>query len=387
MRHMRQFNRRSGNIMVLTAFMLVMTFAMVAFAIDVGYISVVRSQAQRAADASALAAAWDLLDENIAARDYDPSEAILAADDTAQQYGRLNQVGGEPALLAGGDVEVGYLDESDAQMSFDDPSRFNAVSVRVRRTTDQGGAVPLFFAKVLGTDRADVEATGTAHFMTFNRNNFGGFRYSSVSGENLMILPFALDKPTWDALLAGSGDDDWCWDAELQEVVSGSDGILEVNLYPKKTKDAPGNRGTVDIGNTNNATPDIRRQILYGISEADLAHHGGELRFDENHELLLNGDTGLSAAVQHELKEIIGQKRAIPIFTKLEGPGNNAYYTIVDFVGVRILDVDLNGSPSKKHVTIQPAPMIANGAIVEISQFPDPNPGETYLYSPVHLVR
>ena len=44
-------------ILVLTAFMMVAVMAMVAFALDVGYLKVVRTQLQRSAESAALAAA------------------------------------------------------------------------------------------------------------------------------------------------------------------------------------------------------------------------------------------------------------------------------------------------------------------------------------------
>jgi hypothetical protein len=37
------------------------------------------------------------------------------------------------------------------------------------------------------------------------------------------------------------------------------------------------------------------------------------------------------------------------------GQGNNATYTIVKFVGIRIMDVKLSGGPKKRHLTVQPA--------------------------------
>ena len=50
-------------------------------------------------------------------------------------------------------------------------------------------------------------------------------------------------------------------------------------------------------------------------------------------------------------------------------PGNNAMYTIVKFVGIRILDVKLTGG--NKYVTIQPAPYVSATVIpgnVAVSQ-------------------
>ena len=83
-------------------------------------------------------------------------------------------------------------------------------------------------------------------------------------------------------------------------------------------------------------------------------------------------------------QRIIGQTRFIPIFTTVVGNGNNAVYDIVAFVGVRILDVNLTGSMSSKHLTVQPALVYSRGAL--------PNTTSTattgyYLYSPVFLVK
>ncbi|MCA9059720.1 MAG: hypothetical protein KDA85_14535, partial [Planctomycetaceae bacterium] len=79
-----------------------------------------------------------------------------------------------------------------------------------------------------------------------------------------------------------------------------------------------------------------------------------EIRFD-NGALYLNGDTGISAGIEASLEQIVGDVRAIPIFISVSGPGNNATYTVVKFVGVRILDVRLSGGPSNRHLTVQPA--------------------------------
>ncbi len=100
-----------------------------------------------------------------------------------------------------------------------------------------------------------------------------------------------MDRESWNDMLSGNADDDWTWDAESEQVSAGADGILEINLYPQETG-SPGNRGTVDIGSSNNSTADIARQIVEGVSIEDLAYHGGKLQFDEDGELMLNGDTG-----------------------------------------------------------------------------------------------
>ena len=71
--------------------------------------------------------------------------------------------------------------------------------------------------------------------------------------------------------------DSYSYNATTGVVADGTDGILELNLYPGGGAGQlpPGNFGTVDIGSPNNSTADLTRQILYGISEDDLAYFGG----------------------------------------------------------------------------------------------------------------
>jgi Flp pilus assembly protein TadG len=373
-------NRRKGNVLALTAFMMIAMLALLAFAVDVGYVYTVRSQLQRSADAAAIAATWDLIDEEAIIAGDDMDSAATTARLTAAEFAGFNTVSAKSPGLDDSDVVVGYMaNPSDPECQLDpNDSRKNAVRVRVRRTVDQNGSVPLFFASVLGQSNLQIEAQATAAVLS----NFSGFQTPSGGNPNLGILPFALDKQTWDAMIAGGGNDQWTWDAENGTITAGGDGIREVNLYPQGTG-SPGNRGTVDIGSSNNSTADIARQIVHGISPQDMEHHGGKLEFDENGELELNGDTGISAGVKDELASIKGQPRVIPVFTTVVGPGNNAQFTIVEWVGIRIMDVKLTGSMSSKRVIIQPAVVKLPGGIPSTSDTPQ----STFVYSPVWLVR
>ncbi len=379
MRHISDPSCRSGNILVITLLMMVSFIALLAFSVDLGYLYIVNTEIQRSADAAAMSAAWELL-EGQAAPNSTPQIAMADAQTSARLYTCLNRVGGIAPTLGTDDLQIGQLvniRDPATPWIYDDPSRFNAVRVRVCRTAEQNQEVPFFFARALGFTSLPMAGDATAVFV----NNFRGFHIPS-DRSNVDLLPFALDKETWDGLLQGTGSDNWTWDAEHQQVVAGADGILEINLYPQGTG-SPGNRGTVDIGSNNNSTADIARQILNGISPVDLSYHGGKLEFDVNGELTLNGDTGLSAGVKDELEAIRGQPRIIPIFREVIGPGNNAIYTIVQFAGIRILDVKLTGKNSSKRVIIQPANVIVRGGI------PTTQPGTTshYVYSPVWLIR
>jgi hypothetical protein len=377
-RHGRQ--RRSGNVLVLTAILMIAMFGMLALAVDIGYLHVVRTQLQSSADAAALAATWDLIDEGALGGSPDPYLEALA-EATARQYASLNPVAGVSPTLSAEDLVIGRLAnpfDPNAQITFGDPSRYNAIEVNVRRTAGQNGEVALFFARVLGIASSAQQAEATAVFL----DNISGFTMPS-SGENLCILPFALDEETWIALENGTGTDSWGWNEESGQVTGGGDGILEANLYPEDGLPSAGNRGTVDFGSDNNSTADTARQITEGLSAEDLEYHGGSLQLGADGTLALNGDTGISAGVKDELATVIGEKGIIPIFREVSGPGNNAVFTIVKFVGVRVMEVELNGNISNKRVMIQPASVTVSGAIV--------NTGETqtssFIYSPVWLIR
>lgn len=371
--------RRRGHIAVLAAVLLTVVIALVALSVDVGYLYTVRNELQRTADASAIAAAWELFDRDGKAGSQTASTLASRAQSKAAQFAGLNPVANQGPTLAADDVVVGYManpsNPSDPLLPTPSGLLPNAVQVRVQRTGQQNGTVPLFFARVLGLADTSLQAQATAALVS----GFVGFR-APADGSNLNILPFALDEGTWNSLEV-SGSDNWKYNTTTGTVSAGSDGIKEVNLYPQGTG-MPGNRGTVDIGSSNNSTADIARQILYGISPADLAYHGGELRFGPDGILHLNGDTGISAGVKDELAAIIGQPRIIPVFRTVVGPGNNADYSIVKFVGVRIMEVKLTGSMSSKRVIIQPCNVVAKGGIYQPG-----STGSQYVYSPVWLVR
>jgi Flp pilus assembly protein TadG len=371
---------RSGNVLVLTLFLMVALMAMLAFAVDLGYLNIVRTELQRSADAAAIAATWRLIDTNAptAATSHETLTSYAASN--AANYAAANKSLKISPALGEGDLTIGYIANPAAENIVIDTASNqapNAVRVRVRRDNTQNGEVPLFFARVLGFDASTSHAEATAIVL----KNIKGFQ-ASTNGTNLELLPYALDEDTWDDMVSGGGADAWRWNSSTEEVQPGSDGVREINLYPQGTG-SPGNRGTVDIGSCNNSTSDIARQIVDGISPSDMEHVGGKLEFDSNGELELNGDTGISAGVKDELTSIIGDPRIIPIFRSVSGPGNNAQYVIVKFVGIRILDVQLTGKMSSKRVIIQPCNILVHGAIPSNS----PVPTSQFVYSPAWLIR
>jgi hypothetical protein len=253
----------------------------------------------------------------------------------------------------------------------------NAVQILVEKSQNHNGRLNFFFGGMAGMSSTDVQAQATAALV----REIAGFR-APHDGSNFGFLPIALDEETWNQVMAGNTSDRFAWNEETQTISGGGDGILECSLYPTGTG-APGNRGTVDVGGSNNSTSDIARQVLHGVSEEDLAYHGGSLEFNQDGVLFLNGDTGISAGIADELNAIKGQPRVIPIFREVNGPGNNAEYTIVKFVGIRILRVKLTGKMKGKEVVIQPAPVVVNGVIPASSG----SNTSDFVYSNVVLVK
>ena len=362
-----QASDRRGSIAVLAAAVMVLIMAFAALSLDVGYIALTKSQLQIAADSAALAAAAEFPAGLVSTSSSSATAVAAAAQGSAEMLAASNRAAerAEVYLNPTRDVTLGRLTWDATQQAWVEQwgvTPYNVARVTVLRDQappsdptrpvgDEG--IPLFFARVLGQERAELSVSATAALFPA-----AGFRIQAGSGMTAPVLPIALDLPTWDALLAGSGSDNFNYNPTTGGVSSGADSVLELNLYPNGSANLPsGNRGTVDLGGSNNSTNDLKRQILYGLNESDLSYFPNGLRTDQG-PLYINGDTGLSAGIKDDLAAIIGQPRAIPIFTAVSGPGNNATYTVVKFVGIRILDVKLTGSPSQKRVIVQPAPVL-----------------------------
>src|SRR5689334_11490741 len=169
-------HQRRGNIIVMTALMMTGLIAFAAFAIDLGYLYAVRVELQRCADASAIAAAWELIDKDGKAGTATTAGLTTTATTKASQFAALNLVGNQAPALGSGDVTVGYManpsSPGDALVTTPAGKLPNAVQICVQRTTAQNGQVPLFFARVLGYDQHALTAQGTAAFVS----SFSGFR-------------------------------------------------------------------------------------------------------------------------------------------------------------------------------------------------------------------
>lgn len=377
-------HQRRGVAAVLVMVCMVVLVGFAALTVDVGHMYNTRADLQRTADAAALAGAIRLIDNERLKGGAYLTQVIDASRTDVGACAGLNPVNTQSPEVDAADVTIGYLSDPTSSTELPDtstPGRFNAVQVLVRKDSTANGSLDLFFAQIFGRTTKDLSATATAAFMDGVR----GFRVDDETG-NAGIIPLALKDTSWYNLLNGSvtTGDNYSYDPDTGLVSPGSDGINELNLYPGSggTQLPPGNFGTVDIGSPSNSTADLVRQIRYGVNAADLAYFGGALELGEDGTLILNGDTGLSAGIKDDLEFIKGKARTIPIFASVSGPGNNANFVVVGFVGIRIMNVKLTGAMNSKNVIIQPAIVVDDSAIV------GPAAGTSFfVYRPVALVR
>jgi Flp pilus assembly protein TadG len=351
---------------------MIVLMAMVTFAVDIGYVSMVRSELQRTADATALAAAGHLYDKDALRGAPNYSEEIALARTEADNYASSNDVAKtEMYLPAGtsGDFVIGNL-ESVAYPVEVTPSTIspNAVKVMLRRDDVANGPIALFFGPLLGRPTQEVTAQSIAYYET----GIKGFK-GTENTPNPSILPYTMLYSDWDAIMANPslGSDIFKYDSVNRIVSYGSDNIPEMKLFPLASSSGkkgggitPGNFGTLDIGSSNNSTNDLARQILEGQNAYDMSFFpNNTLELGPDGTVTLNGDTGVSAGVKDELAAIKGQPRVLPLYSTVNGNGNNANFVIVRFVGVTIVDVKLTGSLSSKYVMIQPTYVVDPTAV------------------------
>lgn len=377
---------RRGAAAVFVAVSVTALVGVAALAIDVGVLYNARSELQRAADASALAGAEKLLDldrlkgtgmGNVA-------DDLAAAAQEARTFASRNKILNVNPGVLDSDITIGFLrNPSNLSEPIDtsDPSLFNTVQIKLRRDSSSNGSISLFFGRIFGLQSKDMSSQAAATYS----DGVIGYKVTDKSG-NADLLPLALHVNAWRNLInrAGTVYDNYSYDNDSKTVSGGSDGVPELNLYPGAgpTQLPPGNYGTVDIGNPNNSTADLSRQIRQGVSKEDLAWFGGTLKLGPDGTLMLNGDTGLSAGIKDDLASIIGKPRAIPLFRQVTGNGNNSMFTVVGFAGIRILNVKLTGAMNSKQVVIQPAYVVDDAVITGNNNGPS-----YYVYQPVHLSR
>lgn len=394
-RGINQKHKRLGAVAPLTAIVMIVLLAMVAFAVDIGYLNVVRGQAQNCADSAALAGAGKLAERLKSAPivkgiPVQTVDDLRAAREEAKEYARRNPVGGTNLELNDDDIEIGYMADPFNQNNntLDEtgwPARaYNAVRVKVARDANHNdGKLKLFFAPVIGVDDADVRATATACLPM-------GDPVPSAKG----LLPFAYQVDEWKAVLsapragtykAANGANVTVTDnfsvngnsTNAFGVKLGSDGKVETRMFPGGT--TSGNYGTINFSKskTGNSTSVLRDLITKGPTEKEWPDLPEILTASPTKPVAVNGDPGISAGMEPAVRAIVGQPHFLPLYTTYSGTGNNTYYKLVGFAPVTIVDVNLGAKT--KYISVQPRVMYNKSIItgddrIDFTIIPSANP-------------
>ncbi len=206
----RTRSTRRGTIVVLTAFLLIVVVAMVAFSVDIGYIVTCRTELQRAVDAGALAGVGALGDGE-----------EQEVRDVVVEYIQQNLVGAQQVPESAIEIELGEWNDETRQFVAGG-SMPSAVRVFVELDDK-----PLFFGPALGTDSFDLSAEAIAMFQprdimvvldySSSMNDDSELKQSGALGQaaieaNLLQIYQELGSPTfgnltWNGVYISSNND------------------------------------------------------------------------------------------------------------------------------------------------------------------------------------
>jgi hypothetical protein len=363
--------RRRGAFVPLTAFLLAVLVAMVAFAVDTGWIVLARTELQAAADAAALAGADPLMDAYVQYQlaALNPgnaqsnnqatiiSNAMTSARARAKAYASYNGAGGVSSLtLNDSDIEFGFTDGNGSYTAYDsnNPVFPNTIKVTLRRDSAANGSLRLFFAPVIGNQSASLQATASATIM-------GGVADSvATSSTSFRMLPMAYDVNAWNNFVQNGTLPDGT------QAPVGSNGVPYMQVYPCIQN--VGNFGMLSLNDSHIGADTIDGWINNGMAPSDVASlKSADLiplsAHDPNSWSWL-ADTGLKASNVQTVNNYTGTTFLLPLFlpkdsntaTYQPGVGNGSYYNfnIVQFVGVKIV------APQQvnQQVMVQPAAMV-----------------------------
>ncbi len=139
---------RRAAITVLAAVLMVVMLGFVAFGVDVGYMTVVKTQLQNAADSAAMAAAASMSGTQ--------SNMISAA----QQFAGYHKAGGTTVNLTSSDIQYGIWD-SNSRTFTSSSQAGNAIRVTARRDSSTGSN-NTFFGRILGVNTFNITASAVA---------------------------------------------------------------------------------------------------------------------------------------------------------------------------------------------------------------------------------
>jgi hypothetical protein len=365
--------------------------AMLAFAVDMGYITHTKNELQAAADAAAdaaaLAGANRLIDSYVtyhlpklsnSEKTSVLNSAVASSKTAARTYASYNAAAEVNSLkLLDTDIELGFTATNGTYTPLPEYKGYpNTVKVVMRRDASANGALPMFFARVMGINTVDLNVTAAA---AIYNGQVDGFR--SPSSVKSRILPMTYDVEDWKRFLKGEY-------ASWMNVDNDASGFPRVSIYP--TNEDRGNFGQLSLNQANDGASTIRGWIHDGVDSFDLqaSYTKGLLPLSSRNSNSFpdwKGNPGLKDSTIQAVGDHVRESYLLPLFKALDssstnyaagqGQGSNYYYNIVAFVGVKISEVDSQGGT--KSIKVQPTSLIDPNALLASTGIAQPPGGST----------
>jgi len=401
--HPNRGQKRRGALVPLAALLMIPILGMCAFSIDAGYIVLVQTDLQNAADAGALAGAEQL--QNLYVQYMAPlanQQSIITTATTnaapsgtypnttgnsayvpgspmwtAEHIASLNKAGGVNITVPDADVTLGYTDQNGNYTSTLGSNFPNTITVVTRRDTTANNPIDLFFGPVYNRSQQSLTASATA---TIYAGDVSGLK--KIPGVDAHVLPIAYDYQMWQtfASTGKSPDGNIYYNTDNGQDSLGN-GKPQLMVYPyyttPKGNNSSGSFGLVDVGPPANNAPAFRNWIDTGETPNDIQY------LIDNNLIPVSLSTsngqpgpkdwkvgpGLTGTLLTNFQSIIGEQAAVPLFEPVSGwnsgqpyqaasgNGQNAVYQIVGFAGVTISEAVGHGA-NNMTIYLQPMALI-----------------------------
>lgn len=308
-------NARRGQSLVLAPVMLLAVGATAALSVDVGRLVVKRATLQNTCDASSLAGAEVILDDQQAGCDWSTTHAAACRE--ALRIFQANTAQAQPT------IEFGNWDRATGTFTVVTDVSQPAWGVRVtaaRNSSAPGGSLAMCFAGLLGTPKADVSARAVAQVATGVSGIYGG------------LSPFAVPETLVDQVTAG-------WDP------AASPGPT-MTFYPGDATgyddglgtDAvvPGNWGLLNLDGGSLSNQDLITEITNHNYSLDIPPGASSMT--------ISGCSGFRAGVQSAINSVIGVPLVMAVYSTVTGNGSSGEFTIVGFISCEVISCDLTGN-------------------------------------------
>ena len=175
--------------------------------------------------------------------------------------------------------------------------------------------VDLYFAQLFGRDSAGIDAAASVRIGPAESTS--GLRPVAMCIESSGLVEWLASGKTSTATYTIGID--------AESAACGSD--------------VAGNWGVLDFDGGSNSMSDAQNWIAQG--------YDGSVSVGDS----VDGDPGIPSPAL-DLDELVGQSVVLPVFENPRLEGSNALYDIAGFVKVRIVEVNLSGSASRRNVKV-----------------------------------